>query len=364
MDFPKQVGVIGAGIAGASVAFAAAEAGATVTVFDPAPECGASLVPRAMVHPFGGRRAAASRRRVAAFNLTMEWAARFQPEAKTGILRIAVDAEKAELWQDVANKWSECGTWIDPETLADRVPGLADDLPGGIEVPDGLSIDPAPFLAALLDHPQITVRSDVVDALGEDDQGAWLDAETRHRFDVVVLAGGAFSQPMTTHPIGLEPMAGSAIIVRGPGPEEPIAGHGQLTPLGDGRTVIAGTHRPDRNAEVTNDDLRRLIEKAEATLPAMADAEKVEGWAAIRAASKDRKPVVGPIGKRLFALTGLGSKGFLLAPWSAIQLIDTWHGHGELPEEWAPARYLPENQAKNKQKKKGGRKNKVPPSDG
>jgi glycine/D-amino acid oxidase-like deaminating enzyme len=358
MEFPNRVGVIGAGIAGSSVAFAAAEAGAEVTVFDPTPECGASLVPRAMVHPFGGRRAAASRRRVAAFHLTQQWAARFQPTAKTGILRIAVDEEKAELWQDVAKKWSEAGTWIGPETLRARVPGIVDGLPGGIEVPDGLTIEPASFIAALLNHPNITTRADVVESLGEEGDDAWIETETRH---VVVLAGGAFSQPMTSHPIGLEPMAGSAIVVRGHGPDQAIAGHGQLTPIGDGETVIAGTHRPDRNANVTNADVRLLIEKAASTLPAMADAEMVRGWSAIRAASKDRKPVVGAIGTRLFVLSGLGSKGFLLAPWAATQLVETWRGGGELPEEWAPARYLPENQSK---KKGGRRKNKKPPSDG
>lgn len=360
MEFPKRVGIVGAGIAGASVAYVAARAGASVTVFDPAPEQGASHVPRAMVHPFGGRRAAASRRRVEAFHMTLEWAAELQPEAKTGILRVATDEEKAELWQGVADKWAEVGGWIDADKLQARLPSVADGMPGGIEVPDGMSIEPKGFIGALLDHENISAVPEIVNAIGEDEEGAWIEGDERHRFDVVVLAGGAYSQPMTAHPIGLEPMSGSAIIVRGPGPDEPVAGHGQLTPIGNGETVVAGTYRKDRNAELTNQDVTSLIDKAAATLPDMASCELVRGWTAVRAASKDRKPVVGAIGDRVYVLVGLGSKGFLLGPWAATQLVATWRGKDSLPEEWSPQRYLPGAQAPKKRRRRD--KNQRPPS--
>lgn len=358
MKFPNRVGIVGAGIAGSSVAYAAALAGADVTIFDPAPEQGASRVPRAMVHPFGGRRAAASRRRVAAFLTTLDWVQALQPAAHTGILRVATDDEKAELWQGVAAKWGEVGRWIDAETLRRRLPSVDPSMPGGIEIPDGMSIDPAPFIDALLAQPKIEVKDEVVESLGEDENGAWIETEVRHRFDVVVLAGGAYSQPMVDQPIGLEPMSGSAIVVKGPGPSRPVAGHGQLTPIGDGQTVVAGTYRKDRNIELTNQDVQALIEKAAATLPDMNACELVRGWTAVRAASKDRKPVVGAIGERVSVLVGLGSKGFLLGPWAATQLVESWRGADSIPEEWSPARFLPGA----KPAKKGRGKNKKPPS--
>jgi len=51
-------------------------------------------------------------------------------------------------------------------------------------------------------------------------------------------------------------------------------------------------------------------------------AEVVDHWVGVRPASRDRRPVLGRIGPNEAVFNGLGSRGVLLAPWSAQHLAD------------------------------------------
>jgi glycine/D-amino acid oxidase-like deaminating enzyme len=45
-------------------------------------------------------------------------------------------------------------------------------------------------------------------------------------------------------------------------------------------------------------------------------------WSGVRPASRDRRPILGITGPRQAVFNGLGSRGVLLAPWSAAHLAD------------------------------------------
>ncbi len=49
--------------------------------------------------------------------------------------------------------------------------------------------------------------------------------------------------------------------------------------------------------------------------------EVVEHWAGVRPAAKDRRPLLGRVAPNIAVLNGLGSRGVMLAPWCAEQLM-------------------------------------------
>ena len=50
--------------------------------------------------------------------------------------------------------------------------------------------------------------------------------------------------------------------------------------------------------------------------------EVLDHWSGVRPASRDRRPILGITGPRQAVFNGLGSRGVLLAPWSAAHLAD------------------------------------------
>ncbi|MFT6395581.1 MAG: glycine/D-amino acid oxidase-like deaminating enzyme [Bradymonadia bacterium] len=292
-----------------------------------------------MVHPFAGHRAAASGRRIAAFHLMRDWCAELQPDARTSVLRLGADGRKTEVWESTARKWDPVGRWIDADGLASIEPGLSDEFIGGIDVADGLCIDGQALVRVLLQTAQATlIRSAVIGVVSESNGATVYTDGGRSGFDAVVIAAGVGAVTLGLS-AALEPMAGATVILEGPGPSRPLAAFGQLIPLSANRTLVAGTHRQDGVRAVSDDDRKRLIEKASRTLPRLSEARVVGDWAGVRAASRDRAPIVGQLEPNVFALAGLGSKGFLLGPWAATQLVASWSGEGELPADWSPDRF-------------------------
>ncbi len=267
-----------------------------------------------------------------------DWCAELQPEARTGVLRLGADARRAEVWETTARKWDPVGRWIAPDDLGDAEPGLSDGFIGGIEVEDGLCINARGLTRALLQASGATVIKRAAIGVVSEPEGARLFTDGGGQgFDAVVIAAGVGAVTLGLD-AALEPMAGATVLLQGVGPTRPLAAFGQLIPVGD-RTLVAGTHRPDGVRAVSEDDRERLRDKARRTLPRLKSARIVDEWAGVRAASRDRTPIVGTVEPHVFALVGLGSKGFLLAPWAATQLVASWFSEGDLPLEWSPSRF-------------------------
>lgn len=92
-----------------------------------------------------------------------------------------------------------------------------------------------------------------------------------------------------------------------------------ILPTGDDRYRVGSTFAWDNVWSGPTDEARRwLLDKLERIVSRPVEVE--EHWAGVRPASRDRRPVLGRSAAHEALLNGLGSRGVLLAPWSAQHL--------------------------------------------
>lgn len=136
------------------------------------------------------------------------------------------------------------------------------------------------------------------------------------------------------------PVKGEVLRVLLPGYEAPGIVHGPvfILPLGAGLYQVGATYQWDALDEVPtakgSDELIR-------GLRSLWDGpfELVEHRAAVRPATADRRPLVGAVGPGEWVLNGLGSRGILLAPLLAAELLDQILGVGAPLSETDPSRF-------------------------
>ena len=285
------VAVVGAGIAGASLARALDALGAEVTVFDSAGRgAGASGNPAALVTPAfdagEGARAqlyAQAHRRAVGLLAAVDGAV----IARGSVQMEATDRDAGRFDKIAASPLF---------TTLRRIEA-------GIEIKDALTVDPEPVLAAWAGD----VR---VGAIGRVDD---LDS-----FDAVILACGA-DLPRLWPRSPLQSVRGQASWADGVFPETPIAFGGYAIPTRTG-TLFGATHdKGDEDETVREEDHARnlaLLAKGLPELAARLERLPLHGRARRRAATPDRMPLAGavPGTANVYMLGGLGSRGFCTAP--------------------------------------------------
>ncbi|MGE5566807.1 MAG: tRNA (5-methylaminomethyl-2-thiouridine)(34)-methyltransferase MnmD [Parcubacteria group bacterium] len=297
---PKpRVAIVGAGIAGASLARAFRSLGIEPLVFEA--EEGASGNPAALVTPrldagLGppARLYADSFRRASALY-------REHPEAviATGARQLAVGD------RDVARFATIAGSDLfEPGSMA-----LAE---GALTMAEALVIEPAPVLAAWAPK-RIRERVETIERSG----GRWLLGTISETFeaDVVCLAAGHACRAFAPE-LPLQPIRGQASWADGFS-VEPVAFGGYAIPTRTG-VLFGATHDRDVEAvEVRPEDNTRNLALLAKRLPDLAErlaAAPLHARASIRAATPDKLPLAGQIGEGLYVLSGLGSRGFCTAP--------------------------------------------------
>jgi len=327
--------VVGAGVIGAGIAWAAADAGFAVTLFDPQPRSGASWVAGGMLAPVteawpGEERAlelgAASlaawpefARRVGESGLRTE-----------GTLVAAVDsADKTEL-ENVAKYLAARGREVDVLTgreMRALEPTIGRAVRAGLSVPGDLAVDNRVLLDSLLrlgaergvtHRPErvVAVRSAAIElASGEIAEG-----------DVVVIAAGAASGTLhprlahVTRPVKGEILRLAARAGSLPPPSRTVRAlvqgrHVHLVPRDNGGLVLGATEYEagfETGPRVAG--VRDLLADAELLMPAIADYELLECAAGLRPGSADNLPVIGWLEPGVLAATGHGRNGMLLVP--------------------------------------------------
>jgi tRNA 5-methylaminomethyl-2-thiouridine biosynthesis bifunctional protein len=348
---PGPVLILGAGVAGASVAQALGRRGVAACVIDAGsgPGAGASGMPAALVAPRLDLddRPEARFHRTAYAHAVANYAgsSAFRP---IGVVRAAKDAADAARLERL----------LAAEALPPAMARAAvatdtgfDAAVSGLFLPDAGLLDPRAWLEDALAGAETAFDARV--ARLERDGDAWVarDADGRVLGEgvacVVALGAGLASLAPTAH-LEIRPTRGQltcAPIAGAPPPRALVWGP-YLAPLGDGRLLFGATYDPwDSEAVPTPDaasDARNL-EALAGFAPALAarlDRARLEGRAALRAATPDRLPIagaapdaaafgtqfaglasdrveVGPPGPTLaglYVLGGLGSRGFLWAP--------------------------------------------------
>jgi len=157
----------------------------------------------------------------------------------------------------------------------------------------------------------------------------------------VFCEGYKFYQNPFFNYIPLSPTKGEILIIKTKDLPNCILSQGCFVmPIGDDKYVLGATYDRDNiNQETTTTGREQLIEK----LKNIGDFnfEIIEQRAGVRPTTHDRRPIIGPHPRysNVFIFNGLGSKGVMLAPYFADELIQHITNGVELNNEVRVSRY-------------------------
>lgn len=307
--------VVGGGIAGASVAYFAAQRGHTVTLVD-AGNDRASDVPAALLNPVRGQSGKVEERSLEGLRCTWELIRELEqagysiPHGQTGVLRPVPDEKTQRKW--ATNLPADLPhTWREPS-----------DIPSGwhsvLELPEGGWLSGSALVRALkaASGAQV-IRGQALQVWAG---GARLENGVTLNADQVIVCGGsagaALSQPESaTHRAG-------SLLLLSRAPRQPLSFGAYLSPaalggvLGATFEAPAPTHTEALALGLPLKSLDWLLTKG-AALAELQGVSVTDRWTGVRLSPL--RCQAGSAG--VWHLSGLGSKGFLLGPLLARELV-------------------------------------------
>ena len=347
--------IVGAGLAGACAAFTLSAHGSVHVLEADTPASGASGAAAGLVNPFMGRRARPVwriREALAAVPALLEAAHAGELFPQRGVLRPVVEPDQAEPFREAAETHPELATWLSPATVRDRYPALGTEH-GALYIARGGAIRVGAMVEALLDAAQdrgatVETQAPVLywretpdAAVVEVDRGTAGTEELRA--DRVILALGQGYPPFPElRRLGLSGVKGQTVRVARPNDHAdslpPLSGRGYIVPEDD--TLVLGSNYDNNFDDLTPDpDATAYIrEKTARMRPGVDQTEVLDEVAGVRVKTENNHPVLGPLPRRnrLWAFTGLGSKGLLTAPLLARALPDYLTDPTSIPDVVAP----------------------------
>jgi tRNA 5-methylaminomethyl-2-thiouridine biosynthesis bifunctional protein len=315
--------IVGAGIAGAALARAFRAEGVEPVVLDArAPGAGASGNPAALVTPRldagGGTpaqlHAQAFARAVALYGQTLAEAV-----ISRGALQLEIQPRDAPRFDRLAESdlFPEGALQrLNPAETGARLGEPADT--GALWIRDALVLEPGPVLGGWLGPGGARTAA----AAGlEPVRDGWRllgqAGEALAEAEVVCIATGHAAGRLA--PVAIEPVRGQASFAPWPERPTPAAWGGYVIPTRDGLLFGATHERGQDGAELrAGDHLHNLevLARKRPRLAAALTAAPLDGRAAVRASTRDRLPAAGGLAGMpgVFVLTGLGGRGFCLAP--------------------------------------------------
>ncbi|MEM9619646.1 MAG: bifunctional tRNA (5-methylaminomethyl-2-thiouridine)(34)-methyltransferase MnmD/FAD-dependent 5-carboxymethylaminomethyl-2-thiouridine(34) oxidoreductase MnmC [Pseudomonadota bacterium] len=369
-----RLAIIGAGIAGASLAYTLSREGFSPVVYEAAaPASGASGNPAGLIMPrLDVGDSATGRFHASAYLYTVQLLNRLQEQSagtlfdSCGVVLHAAKEEEKSRQEKLLMRQALPKDWITAHE-------------DGLLFPQGGVVHPPSFVNALLD--KTPVRKATVNRLRHAN-GAWRVESADNAsdtFDAVVIANGLdalrFEQARTL------PLNGSAGQIdwlpeaKAPDHARAFGPYAARAPAGG--VVIGATYAPiaiGAEAAFTQEATQTNIKAVAAVLPDLADAFEPKAShprASIRCVTPDRMPIAGPMpnwgfyggaydklrqGRRqdyphgqmqpgLFILSGLGSRGLVTAPLAAAMIAREMAGamspvEIEVAEALHPARFF------------------------
>lgn len=347
-DYPAHVSVIGAGIAGASVAWALAVRGIAVTVLErDVPACGGSGNPVAVVRaePGGGHNPITE---LSAAGVT--WLGRWLAQHGQTVAHDFCGAIRLTRDERRHHKLAEHARDCPPDWLRELDQNEASQLAGqpvadaGFLLPCAGWLEPAALVRALLAHPLITLKTGLaVQSLQQAGAGHWhimLGDGSAMMSPCVVLAS-AFAGALSPTALAIDRARGQLSYVRqrqGHALHRVICRDGYIAPAVNGWHTIGATIQKDDDDPHPRaaDDLENF-QRLERLLPGFAEdpAQLTSGRVSWRAVTQDRLPLVGRLADGLYASLAHGARGMTCAPLCAEWLAALMTGEVlPLPAPW------------------------------
>jgi tRNA 5-methylaminomethyl-2-thiouridine biosynthesis bifunctional protein len=351
---PQTCAVIGAGIAGASVASALARRGWQVQVFDQAsaPAAGASALPVGLAAPHVSvDDCVLSRLSRTGVRLSLQQAATLleagQDWAPSGVHEHRFDDSTA---QPLPALWHAHAGWIKPAALVRAWLGQDNvRFQGGVTVHGLRRCDGGWTLLDPAGHAIATVARVVLANAG----GA-LPLLQQAQGAQPTLAWGLHQLPAVYGVRGQVSWAVHDAPERRPFPAGPVNGSGSLIPFvpfaDEQRWFLGASYQPlgkpewpdDKNHGANVLRLDKLLPALSAALVPVFEAGALHAWKGVRCVTADRLPMVGSVlqdDPSLWICAGMGSRGLSYAPLCAELLAAQWAGE-PLPIEVALAQSL------------------------
>jgi tRNA 5-methylaminomethyl-2-thiouridine biosynthesis bifunctional protein len=311
-----RIAIVGGGIAGAALARAFATRGVRPDVFtDGGPA--ASQGPAALVAPRldAGLGPAAALFVHALARAGDLYAGLAGGTIARGAVQLAVGPKDVRRFETIAASDLFAPAALRLVTAAETSALVGEAAPPGLLIAPALVIDPVRVLAAWLGAPisaAVAAVTREAGAWGLRDAAGALIAKA----DVVCIAAGLSSAALIDT-LTLRPVRGQASFAAGPAPPITVLFGGYVAPA-PGGILFGATHdRDDAGLDPREVDHGRNLAALAAVLPALAARLAPATLAAhvgVRATTTDYLPIAGQTADGLFVLTGLGSRGFTLAP--------------------------------------------------
>lgn len=346
MTRSADVVVLGGGIAGLSIALAAAARGQRIAILDEPRAGAASRAAAGILAPnVEGMPPAVLGAAIAARDFYPGFLARLRlstglevPLDRGGILELALDEAELAL---LDGRMPAGADRLDTRALSRLEPALSGHAGALLHPHDG-AVDNVRLMEALERaverEPRITrVTGRVVAVELAPARGAFVLADgTRHPGSWVVLAGGAWAGELPGLPsaIPVAPVRAQLLLLDAVPVRHVIyGGGGYLVPRGDTLLVGATSEKAGFANATTPAGLDALRSIATRTIPSLSGATVVEHWAGLRPMTPDTLPLLGPDPDRpaLIYACGFSRNGILLAPWAAELLAEVLAGEARPP---------------------------------
>ena len=317
----KKIGIIGSGIAASSAAYAAVQNGADVEIFELSDDiaAGASGNPIAAMYPrFSANDSPYSFLTAQSYFFAEKIYSQL-PNAykKTGLLFSHSNDYQKQWMTDMKNlNREDLFETIDKQKMK-KLYGFESN---GLLVKKGGYLFPKLICQELTGHPNIKISYNYC-------FNSWFknkskidihfsNQEKKSGFDDLIIANGSSLERYVS---GLKISKGQLVGLKGDQQIDldlPINSAGYILPKVDGITWIGSTHeREFENIEICYEAGRELIKRTNKNFNvSLQGSDDMQMTANLRVSSKDRLPLAGKIEKNIYAIGGLGSRGFSLGP--------------------------------------------------
>ena len=317
----RQIAIIGAGIAGLTSAWAFAERGHQVTLYDQSePLAGGSGNPLALLNPkLCPIEQSHEHLMTLAWQHALQHYPKFQAFRPIQVHQLAL--KKAEDLLDLEQQYP--AGLLTAETAADSA--LITEYPS-VNLTEAGAVSPHQLRDQILAHPLIQfVQAKITQIHPEHNELFNEEAQSLGQFDHVIICCARHTATFFEHYPVLKPIRGQVSWVENTAQpldlDQAYSYGGYCMQLDAQQLILGASFYPNRDdSDVLLEDHVHNYELIHSVFPhyaqSLPDVRTWQGRASVRAQSLDYFPVLGKMSEQteIYSFAGLGSKGFLFAP--------------------------------------------------